>query len=191
MTGQNEKRLRLTISVLLLVYILNFLDRQIVGILAQPIAKELGLSDTQIGLMTGIAFALFYTGLGFPIARFADRPSTSRVRLIALCLTVWSGMTALCGSAQTFAQLFLARMGVGLDNIDVAAATGRGVLVTNVPDYCVEEVSNQALALLLGWARQVTRCDALLRAGKWGWESTAQMQSVHQLVSLVPATNSP
>ena len=114
MTGQNDKRLRLTISVLLIVYILNFLDRQIVGILAQPISKELGLSDTQIGLMTGIAFALFYTGLGIPIARFSDRPTTSRIKVIAICLAIWSAMTALCGAAQSFAQLFLARIGVGI-----------------------------------------------------------------------------
>ncbi|MGE3692761.1 MAG: spinster family MFS transporter [Novosphingobium sp.] len=114
MTGQKEARLRLTLYVLLLVYILNFLDRQIVGILAQPISKELGLNDTQIGLMTGLAFALFYTGLGIPIARIADRPSTSRVKVIALCLTAWSAMTMVCGAAGNFVQLFLARIGVGI-----------------------------------------------------------------------------
>jgi MFS family permease len=106
--------LRLTINVLLVVYILNFIDRQIVGILAQPIAKELHLTDFHIGLMTGLAFALFYTGLGIPIARYADRPSTSRVKVIAICLMAWSAMTALCGAAQTFLQLFLARVGVGI-----------------------------------------------------------------------------
>ena len=118
MSGQNDAkhdaRLRLTINVLLVVYILNFLDRQIVGILAQPIAKELHLSDLHIGLMTGFAFAIFYTGLGIPIARFADRPSTSRVKVIAVCLMVWSAMTAVCGAAQNFVQLFLARVGVGI-----------------------------------------------------------------------------
>ena len=118
MTGQNtannDARLRLTINVLLVVYILNFLDRQIVGILAQPIAKELHLSDLHIGLMTGFAFAIFYTGLGIPIARFADRPTTSRVKVIAVCLMVWSAMTAVCGAAQTFVQLVLARVGVGV-----------------------------------------------------------------------------
>lgn len=114
MPAMSPKRVRLTISILLLVYILNFLDRQIVGILAQPIAKDLGLSDLQIGLMTGLAFALFYTGLGIPIARYADRPSTSRVKLIAVCLAVWSAMTALCGAAGSFLQLFLARVGVGI-----------------------------------------------------------------------------
>ncbi|MGZ9927809.1 MFS transporter, partial [Escherichia coli] len=86
-----------TLWILLIVYIFNFLDRQIVNILAEPIARDLQLSDTQIGLMTGLAFALFYTVLGLPIARYADRPGTSRPRLIALALAVWSAMTALCG----------------------------------------------------------------------------------------------
>ncbi len=105
---------RTTLWLLLIVYIFNFLDRQIVNILAEPIARDLKLSDTQIGLMTGLAFALFYTVLGLPIARYADRSTTSRPRLIALALAVWSGMTALCGMAQNFVQLLLARIGVGV-----------------------------------------------------------------------------
>ncbi len=103
-----------TLWILLIVYIFNFIDRQIVNILAEPIAKDLHLSDTQIGLMTGIAFALFYTVLGLPIARYADRPSTNRPRLIAAALAIWCGMTALCGLAQNFGQLLLARVGVGV-----------------------------------------------------------------------------
>ncbi len=114
MADRTDSRLRLTLYVLLLVYILNFLDRQIVGILAQPISKDLGLDDFQIGLMTGTAFALFYTSLGIPIARFADRPSTNRIKLIAACLAVWSAMTALCGATQNFWQMFLTRIGVGI-----------------------------------------------------------------------------
>jgi predicted MFS family arabinose efflux permease len=105
---------RLVLWTLLIVYIFNFIDRQIVNILAEPIARELSLSDTQIGLMTGIAFALFYTVLGLPIARYADRPTTNRPRLIAAALAVWSLMTAVCGLAQNFWQLLLARMGVGV-----------------------------------------------------------------------------
>ncbi len=105
---------RTVLWTLLGVYILNFLDRQIVTILAEPIKRELVLSDTQIGLMTGLAFALFYTVLGIPIARYADNPSTNRVRLISIALAVWSAMTALCGLAQNFAQLLLARIGVGV-----------------------------------------------------------------------------
>jgi MFS transporter, Spinster family, sphingosine-1-phosphate transporter len=114
MTTMTQTRVRLTITLLLVVYILNFLDRQIVAILAQPIAKDLGLNDTQIGLMTGLAFALFYTGLGIPIARLADRPTTNRIWVISGCLAVWSAMTALCGAAANFVQIFLARIGVGI-----------------------------------------------------------------------------
>jgi MFS family permease len=99
---------------LLMVYTLNFLDRQIVNILAEPIKLELGLSDTQIGLLTGLAFALLYTILGIPIARYADNPKTSRTGLISVSLAFWSGMTALCGVAQNFGQLLLARVGVGV-----------------------------------------------------------------------------
>lgn len=114
MTTMTQTRVRLTIYLLLVVYVLNFLDRQIVGILAQPISQDLGLNDLQIGLMTGTAFALFYTGLGIPIARFADRPSTNRIKVIAACLAIWSAFTALCGAAQNFVQIFLARIGVGI-----------------------------------------------------------------------------
>lgn len=113
-TASGAQSVRLTLWILLAVYIFNFIDRQIVNILAEPIAQDLNLSDTQIGLMTGLAFALFYTVLGLPIARYADRPGTNRPRLIAIALGLWSAMTALCGFAQNFVQLLLARIGVGV-----------------------------------------------------------------------------
>jgi len=105
---------RYALILLLVVYTLNFLDRQIVNILAHPIQKELGLSDTQLGLLTGLAFALFYTILGIPLARYADKPTSHRPGLIAGALALWSAMTALCGLAQNFTQLLLARVGVGV-----------------------------------------------------------------------------
>ncbi|PKP93331.1 MAG: MFS transporter [Alphaproteobacteria bacterium HGW-Alphaproteobacteria-14] len=114
MIASGSRSVRVTLWILLIVYIFNFIDRQIVNILAEPIARDLGLSDTQIGLMTGLAFALFYTVLGIPIARFADRSSTSRPAVIAVSLAIWSAMTALCGLAQNFTQLLLARIGVGV-----------------------------------------------------------------------------
>jgi MFS family permease len=86
--------------ILLLAYIFNFIDRQIIGILAVPIKADLGLTDGELGLMGGLAFALFYTGLGIPIAWLADRKS--RVTIIASAVAVWSGFTALCGFAQNF-----------------------------------------------------------------------------------------
>ncbi len=106
--------LRLTLWVLLLVYILNFLDRQILNILGEPIKAELGLSDTELGLLAGPAFAIFYAVLGIPIARYADRSSSNRVSLISISLAIWSGMTVLCGFAQNFGQMALARIGVGV-----------------------------------------------------------------------------
>jgi MFS family permease len=98
--------------VLLLAYIFNFIDRQIIGVLAVPIKAELALSDTQLSLMGGIAFALFYSGLAIPIAWLADR--RSRVNIIAVSVALWSAFTAACGLAQNFWHLFLARMGVGI-----------------------------------------------------------------------------
>ncbi|MEM7100485.1 MAG: MFS transporter [Pseudomonadota bacterium] len=100
------------LAMLVVVYVFNFLDRQIVTILAEPIKLDLGLNDTQIGLMTGLAFAIFYTVLGIPIARLADR--ANRVTIISVALTIWSGMTVLCGYAQNFTQMLLARIGVGV-----------------------------------------------------------------------------
>lgn len=111
---QTGGSVRVTLWILLIVYIFNFIDRQIVNILAEPIRIELGLSDTEIGLMTGLAFALFYTVLGLPIARFSDRSTTNRPWLIGGALAIWSAMTALCGMAQNFVQLLLARIGVGI-----------------------------------------------------------------------------
>ncbi len=100
------------LGVLFLVYVFNFIDRSILGILAEPIKRELDLSDSQIGFMGGLAFALFYTFLGIPIARLADRGV--RRNILAVCLTLWSGMTAICGYAQNFVQLLMARIGVAV-----------------------------------------------------------------------------
>ncbi|KAA5805390.1 MFS transporter [Alkalicaulis satelles] len=100
------------LAMLFLVYAFNFLDRQIIAILAIPIQAELGLDDRQMGLLGGIAFAALYSVLGVPIAWLADR--TSRTWIITVSLTAWSGFTALCGLAQNFWQLFAARVGVGV-----------------------------------------------------------------------------
>ena len=103
---------RYVLGVLVVVYTFNFIDRQILSILIEPIKKDLGLSDTQIGLLTGFAFAAFYATLGMPIARIADRGN--RRNLIALSLAIWSAMTALSGVAMNFWHLLIARIGVGI-----------------------------------------------------------------------------
>ncbi len=102
------------ILVLLVIYTLNYLDRQIINIVAEPIKEELNLLDWQLGLMSGLAFAVFYTVLGIPLAKVVDSDRTNRPALISVCLAAWSGMTALCGVAQNYAQLLLARVGVGI-----------------------------------------------------------------------------
>jgi predicted MFS family arabinose efflux permease len=100
------------LAVLTLTYMFNHVDRQILVILIEPIKAELGIGDTQVGLLSGLAFAAFYATLGIPVAMWADRGN--RRNIIALALAIWSGMTAISGLAQNFWQLLLARMGVGL-----------------------------------------------------------------------------
>ncbi len=103
---------RFLLWLLSLVYVLNFVDRQLLSILMPAIKPRLQLSDTALGLLSGPAFAIVYTVLGIPFARLADR--VTRRGVIAICLALWSCMTALCGLAQSFPQLFIARMGVGV-----------------------------------------------------------------------------
>jgi len=100
------------LAVLFLGYVVNFIDRSILSILLEPIKIDLGLSDTELGLLGGLAFALFYATLGIPIASLADR--WSRVKVLAISMVIWSGMTAACGLASNFIMLLLARIGVGV-----------------------------------------------------------------------------
>ena len=101
-----------TLFVLVLVFTSSHVDRQIMGILGQPIKESLQISDTQLGLLTGIMFAVFYATLGMPMAMWADR--RNRRNLISFSVFLWSGMTALCGAAASFTQLLLLRIGVGV-----------------------------------------------------------------------------
>ena len=130
----------LVLTLLLLAYILNFLDRQILGILAQPIKATLHLSDAQFGALGGTAFALLYSVLGIPLAMLADRSSRSAV--VAGSLAVWSGFTALCGTATGFWQLFLYRVGVG-----VGEAGGVAPSYALIADYFPPERRARALAI--------------------------------------------
>ncbi len=102
----------ITLILLTVTYFFSYMDRQILSILLEDIKADLLLDDAQLGYLSGIAFALFYATLGIPIASLADRKN--RRNIIAIALTVWSGMTALCGLAQNFTQLLLARIGVGV-----------------------------------------------------------------------------
>jgi MFS family permease len=127
-TGLFEGKRAYILFILVLVYTFNFIDRQIIGILAVPIKADLNLTDTELGLMGGLAFALFYTGLGIPVALLADR--FSRTWIMTGALTIWSAMTAACGLATNFWQLFAARLGVG-----VGEAGGVAPAYSLISDY--------------------------------------------------------
>lgn len=105
------KNKQYVIFMLLLVSIFNFTDHMIFSLLMEPIKIDLSLSDTQLGLLSGLAFAIFYCLLGLPIARWADRGN--RVTIISIAIITWSGMTALCGLATNFVQILFCRIGVG------------------------------------------------------------------------------
>ena len=102
------------LGLLFVVYVFNFIDRSILGMLNQPIKEDLGLTDTQMGFLGGVAFAIFYTFIGIPVARLAD--VSVRRNVVAISLAVWSGMTVLCGFAGNFWHLLFARIGVATES---------------------------------------------------------------------------
>lgn len=131
---------RYVLFILTGVYTFNFIDRQIIAILQEMIKADLGLSDTQLGLLTGFAFAIFYVTLGLPIARYADK--SNRKNIVAVALAVWSAMTAISGLAQNFIQLALARVGVG-----IGEAGGSPPSHAIVSDYFEPEKRATALSI--------------------------------------------
>ncbi len=125
--------------VLTIAYAVSFLDRQILALLVQPIKSDLGISDTQMSLLLGLAFAVFYTMLAIPLGRMADR--RSRRGMIAIGITVWCLMTAACGLAKNFVQLFIARLGVGVGQAPLNAAA-----LSMISDYFPRERRGKAIA---------------------------------------------
>jgi len=128
------------LAFLVALYIINYVDRQILSVLLEPIKQDLGASDTQMGLLTGLAFALFYTVAAIPIARLAD--GGVRRDVIVVGVAVWSVMTAACGFARNFVELALARVGVG-----IGEATLNPAAHSLLSDYFPPEKRATALAL--------------------------------------------
>ena len=119
--GTSTGYARYALGLLLVVYTLNYVDRQILSILLEPIRRELHLTDSQLGLLSGLGFALFYAVAGLPIARLAD--TVSRKRIIAGSLALWSAATAVCGLTSNFAQLLVARATVAIGESGAAPAS--------------------------------------------------------------------
>ena len=140
MSGGRLPGARYALFMLTLVYTFSFIDRQILVILQEPIKRDMGLSDVQLGLLSGFSFALVYIIAGIPIARWADRGN--RRNIITVALTVWSGMTALSGLAQNYSQLLLARIGVGLGE-----AGGSPPSHAMISDYYAPQRRGTALAI--------------------------------------------
>lgn len=155
------------LGLLLFIYVLNFIDRQIMGILAEPMKNELHLADWQIGAMSGLAFTLLYTFLGLPMARLAER--TNRPVLIALAVTTWSLFTMVCGVAQSFLHLIIARVGVGVGEAGCTPTS-----MSLISDYVSRERRAAAMSVytaggsigsLLGLTVGGVVADA------WGWRA--------------------
>ncbi len=139
-TSGSPKVARYALIMLTIAYALNFVDRQILVILQEPIKVDMGLSDVQLGLLSGFSFALVYITAGIPIAYWADRGN--RRNIIALAVTVWSGMTALSGMAGNYSQLLLARIGVG-----IGEAGGSPPAHAMISDYYPPEKRATALSI--------------------------------------------
>lgn len=155
------------LCLLMLVYAFNVLDRQIVTILAEPIKRELHLADWQLGMVTGLSFAVFYTFLGLPIARLADR--MDRVAIIGGSLAIWSVFTAACGLARTLPQLLLARLGVGFGEAGCTPAA-----FSLITEYTPLRRRASALAFYsLGGPLGTLAGSAMggLIAEHWGWRA--------------------
>jgi len=165
-SGTREDRYAFfVLAMLCLVYVLNFLDRQLVSILAKPIQDELGISDGQLGLLGGLYFALFYCILGIPVAWLADR--TNRVRVLSIACALWSAATIACGMAQTYPQLAIARMSVG-----IGEAGGVPPSYSIISDYFPASRRGTALGLFnlgppLGQALGVAFGAAIAAAYSW------------------------
>lgn len=128
------------VSVLTLAYTVSFIDRQIMALMIEPIRHDLSISDTQVSLLVGLAFAVFYTVLGVPIARLADR--YSRGVIITVGITVWCLMTAACGVSRNYAQLFLARVGVGVGEAALSPSA-----LSMISDYFPRQSRVRAIAV--------------------------------------------
>ena len=135
-----ERNARFGLAMLFVVALFNYIDRSIISILQEPLKADLHLSDTQLGALTGLSFALLYTTLALPIARLADR--VNRKRLIAAALAIWSTATGCCGLANSFGVLVLFRMGVAFGEAGVVPASH-----SMISDYFPPRKRGTALAL--------------------------------------------
>ena len=138
----------LVVAILMVAYVFSFVDRQILNLLVEPIRRDLGISDTQMSLLMGFSFAIFYTILGIPLGRLAD--SWNRSGLIAGGVVVWSLMTSLCGLASSYWQLFLFRIGVGVGEATLSPAAYSMIADYFPPERRATAISVYSMGIYLG-----------------------------------------
>ena len=138
----------LVVAILMIAYVFSFVDRQILNLLVGPIRRDLGISDTQMSLLMGFSFAIFYTILGIPLGRLAD--SRNRRGLIAAGVVVWSLMTALCGFAKSYWQLFMCRVGVGVGEATLSPAAYSMIADYFPPGRRATAISVYSMGIFLG-----------------------------------------
>ena len=155
------------VFLLLLIYVFNFIDRSIIGTLGQAIKEDLKITDLQLGMLGGLVFALFYTVLGLPIARLAER--NNRVSIVAVAALFWSLMTTLCGFATSYTHLLLCRLGVGVGEAGYVPA-GQSLIT----DYFPPQKRSTAVALF-NLGIPLGMLFGALAAGwiakTWGWRA--------------------
>lgn len=153
------------LAMLLVVYTFNFIDRQILGILAAPIKAELNLTDTQLGALGGFAFALLYSTMGLPLAWLGDRKG--RTPVIAASLALWSGFTALCGLASGFWTMFLCRLGVGVGEAGGVAPSYALISDSFPPSQRARALAIYSLGIPLGSAAGILLGGYVAAAVNW------------------------
>ena len=160
-----------TLGLLTLVYFFSFMDRYILSILLEQIKADLTLTDTQLGLLSGFAFALFYATLGIPVAWLADR--ASRRNIIAVALALWSAMTALCGTATNFTQLLLYRIGVGVGEAGSSPPSHSIIADLYPPERRAGAMAIYATGVVLGGGFGTIIGGVIASAYGWRWAMAA------------------
>ncbi|WP_338424896.1 spinster family MFS transporter [Sphingopyxis kveilinensis] len=158
---------RFTIGLLVCIYTFCYIDRQIINILAEPIKNDLSLSDSQLGLMTGIAFAIFYSTMGIPVARLAEKHH--RGYIIAASVALWSMFTIACGFAKSFGWMLLARVGVAIGEAGCTPASNSLIIDYTPPEKRARAISWYMLGVPLGLLIGMASGGAL--ADLYGWRT--------------------
>jgi predicted MFS family arabinose efflux permease len=177
-TGNGSLYSWYALALLFATYVINVIDRHIINILVEPIQQDLGLSDTQIGFVTGLAFAMFYTVMGIPLAVLADR--WHRTRLVCLCSSLWSLMSMASGASRGFFTLSASRMGVGLGEAGLTPTAN-----SLIGDLFPPANRGKALGIYISAVPMGTMLAGLIGgwlASTWGWRPAFYAVGVAGLV---------